>query len=358
MAAAPSVSDVDRVHARELEPGEHGAWCRLVAASTQGSVYALPEYLSALCKAAGGCYRIVGVFLGDQLVGGVPLYERRARAGVYVANRLLLYYNGIVLELPPKKFASYRTAQALTVLEALRKNLAGRGYVRLQLHNRSTLQDLRPFLANGWHASLSYTYVVSLTSLADQWQLIDPNLRRLIQRCERDGVTYREDDDFAALFRLHEQTHLRKGAPLYLPAPAFRRFFEDLRAAGLARLGHAVFDGTVIASQLMLTGPHPVAHTVCAGADEAYLRMGASGFLRWHSFLALARDGYLANDLTDAALNPVTRFKSQLGGELTPTWSLSLPDAWLYRLESGAQRLWAAVRRRLQPGPGVGSEAL
>jgi hypothetical protein len=343
------------VHARELEPGEHEAWCRLVAASTQGSVYALPEYLSALCKAAGGGFRIVGVFLGDQLVGGVPLYERRARAGVYVANRPLLYYNGIVLELPAKKFASDRTAQVLSVLEALRINLAGRGYVRLQLHNRSTLQDLRPFLANGWHASLSYTYIVPLKKLPDQWDLIDPNLRRLIQRCERDGVTFREDDDFDALFRLHEQTHLRKGAPLYLPALAFRRFFEDLRAAGLARLAHAVFDGKVVASQLMLAGPHPVAHTVCAGADESFLRMGASGFLRWHSFLALARDGYAANDLTDAALNPVTRFKSQLGGELTPTWSLSLPDAWPYRLETGARRLWGTVAHRLRPR--TGSEA-
>lgn len=345
MAAAPSVSDAGRVHARELEPGDYKAWSGLVAASAQGSVYALPEYLSALCAAAGGSFRIVGVFLDDHLVGGVPLYERRARAGVYVANRSLLYYNGIVLQLPPRKFASDRTAQALSVLEALRRDLEGRGYVRLQLHNRSTLNELRPFLANGWEASLSYTYVVSLRSLADQWDLIDPNLRRLIQRCERDGVTYREDDDFDALFRLHEQTHLRKGAPLYLPAAAFRRFFEDLRAAGLARLGHAMFDGKVVASQLMLTGPDRVAHTVCAGADESLLRMGASGFLRWHSFLALARDGYLATDLTDAALNPVTRFKSQLGGELTPTWSISQPDGWPYRLETGARRLWSAVTR-------------
>ncbi len=138
-------------------------------------------------------------------------------------------------------------------------------------------------------------------------------------RCERDGVEYREDDDFGALFRLHLDTHRRKGTPLYLPEMVFANFFAELKAAGLARLGHAVFEGKVIASQLMLTGPHAVAHTVCAGADDDYLRMGASAFLRWHGCLALARSGYAANDLTDAALNPVTRFKSQLGGELTPT---------------------------------------
>jgi hypothetical protein len=156
--------------------------------------------------------------------------------------------------------------------------------------------------------------------MAEQWERVDQNLKRLIRRCERDGVTYREDTDFDALFRLHWQTHQRKGAPLYLPEAAFRRFFERVHACGLARLGHAVFDDKVVASQLMLVGPHPVSHTVCAGADEDYLRLGASAFLRWHAFLALHRDGYAANDLTDAALNPVTRFKSQLGVDLTPTF--------------------------------------
>ena len=95
----------------------------------------------------------------------------------------------------------------------------------------------------------------------------------------------------------------------------------------------------------MLTGPHPVAHTVCAGADEDYLRLGASGFLRWHGALALARDGYRANDLTDAGLNPVTRFKSQLGGELTATWSVSR-ESRLYRLESALQRWRSGALRR------------
>jgi hypothetical protein len=137
---------------------------------------------------------------------------------------------------------------------------------------------------------------------------------------------------------LHLKTHQRKGAPLYLSEPAFRTFVTEVSGAGLARLGHAVFDGKVIASQLMLAGPHPVAHTVCAGADDDYLRMGASGFLRWHASLALARDGFIANDLTDAGLNPVTRFKSQFGAELTPTWTVSRTDSRLFQIEAAVQR--------------------
>ena len=214
------------------------------------------------------------------------------------------------------------------------------------LHCDVSVPDLRPFLAKGWQPSLSYTYVVPLVDLAAQWERVDQNLRRLIRRCEKEGVTYREDERLRRLFRLHLQTHQRKGAPLYLPEPAFRTYFEQVRASGLARLGHAVFEGKVIASQLMLTGPGGVAHTVCAGADEDYLRMGASAFLRWRSFESLAQAGYRANDLTDAALNPVTRFKSQLGGNLTATLSVSRTGSLLYRLESTARRLKTRLAER------------
>lgn len=331
-----------RVQVRELAAGDLDAWRELVGRSEDGSVYALPEYLAALCAATGAQWRIIGAFLDGRLVGGVPLYERRARSGMVAANRTLLYYNGLVLALPPRKYHSDRVAQSLQLLEAIAQNLESRKLAQVLLHNRSTVLDLRPFIARGWQERLSYTYVLPLEDMRAQWEQVDQNLRRLIQRCERDGVSYREDDDIDALFALHLQTHRRKGAPLYLPQQAFQTYYRSIAAAGLARLGHAVYDGRVIASQLMLTGPHLVAHTVCAGADEDFLRMGASAFLRWHAALALARDGYRANDLTDAGLNPVTRFKSQLGAQLTPTWSVAR-ESRLFRLEAAVQR-WRAGR--------------
>jgi hypothetical protein len=351
MTTTGPVARSSSVHARELRDSELDAWCAVLGRSAQGSVYGRPDYLAALCEATGASFRVIGVFLNDRLVGGVPLYERRQRAGTLIANRTLLYYNGIVLDLPTKKFHSDQTAQLQSVLAALERSLAGAGYAHVTLHNHGSLTDLRPFLARGWQSALSYTYVVSLADLTQQWERVDQNLRRLIRRCERDGVSYREDTDFDALFRLHWQTHRRKGAPLYLPETAFRRFFERVQRHGLARLGHAVLDDKVIASQLMLAGPYPTSHTICAGADEDYLRLGASAFLRWHAFRALHRDGYLANDLTDAALNPVTRFKSQLGGDLTPTLSVSRTDSWLYRMLGTARHLRTGLQQRLRRLP-------
>jgi hypothetical protein len=82
--------------------------------------------------------------------------------------------------------------------------------------------------------------------------------------------------------------------------------------------------------------------------------MGASAFLRWRAFESLAQAGYAANDLTDASLNPVTRFKSQLGGELRATLSVSKTFSQLYALETALRDLktrLAARRRAPRPEP-------
>ena len=54
----------------------------------------------------------------------------------------------------------------------------------------------------------------------------------------------------------------------------------------------------------------------------------------------------MANDLTDASLNPVTRFKSQFGGELTPTWSVARTDSWRFRLNGAARQIKSGLQKR------------
>ncbi len=84
-------------------------------------------------------------------------------------------------------------------------------------------------------------------------------------------------------------------------------------------------DGRAAATQLVLLGDHPVTHSVCAGAEPEWQKLGTTPYLRWKVFEQLAELGYAADDLTDAALNPVTRFKSQLGAELTTAVREKIP---------------------------------
>ncbi len=328
-----------QIEVRVIREVEYPEWNQLVANGIGGSIYSTPEYLDILSSVTGASFRILGAYRGDELVGGVGLYETTSAVGRAVSNRLLLYYNGIVLREYDTRYPSERTSRHLAIIDALERWFSSSGYVHVLLHNRADIADLRPFVSNGWIARPSYTYVVDITDIHETWDRIEQNQRRLIKRCESEGATITDDGDFESFFGLHYQTHERKGAPLYLPKDRFTEYFQRLKEANLVKLfGVRLADGKMIAGQLVLLGKHPVCHTVCAGADPDYLKIGSTPFLRWKAFETLSSLGYGGNDLTDAALNPVTRFKSQLGGRLEMGFVLSRPDSFVYRIYEGSRQ--------------------
>lgn len=337
------------ISTRILDGDDHLAWNRFVAESPDGSPYANTDYLDVLCATAGGRFQVLVAEQGGECVGGIALYERTSRWGVFVEPRLLLQYNGFVLRAPRSQYPSEITAQKVKVLTALCEVIARRSYASCVLKSRATVSDGRVFGPFGWQVWPTYTYVVPLEDLPAQWGLVEQNLRRLVKRAQKEGLTVTDDEDFDSFFRLHLDTHRRKGAPLYLPEAPFRGYFDRLRSLGLCRLFHARLpDGRSIASQLVLAGAHPVSHTVSASADAEMQKLGANPFLRWRAFEALAASGCTANDLTDASLNAVTHFKSQFGGRLETCLAAVAPRSRKARAGHAAERVAHRVLGRLR----------
>ncbi|EGV18134.1 GNAT family N-acetyltransferase [Thiocapsa marina] len=335
---------------RTIAQSDYPTWNQFVADSPSGSVYALSTYLDVLCSATNSKFSIVGLFKGSELVGGMPLYLSRFGPGWIAANRLLLYYHSPVIREYSTKVPYERTSRQLAIMQTLESHLRAFDCLHLLLHVRHPIEDARAFLSKGWDVRPNYSYVVDIADLQSAWGRVHQNLRRLIDRATTSGLTVTDDDDFDSFYRLHIDTHRRKGAPLYLKEPAFRRYVQALKAQDLCRLYHARLPtGESVATQLVLTGGHPVSHTVCAGADSAHLTLGSSPFLRWKAFESLSALGYSGNDLTDAALNDVTRFKAQLGGELVQNWVATRPGNRLFKLyrvtRQTTRRTKSALRR-------------
>ncbi len=349
--------------ARLLETDEYGAWDELAAHAPEGSPYHATGYLDVLCRCAGGNFRLLGVHDGDELVGGVPLYERSALTGTYVRPRFLLYYNGLVLRDYDTRYPSRITSRHLGMMEALERGLRERGYAGLELRCRSPRVDVRPFLEGGWRVQPGYTYVVPLTDPDALWDRIDNNLRRLVPRAEERGIRFTEDDDFESFHRLHRRVAEEKGAPIYLDSDRYGRYFRELRDRGLLHLYHARLPGgESVSAALVLASEHPVTHTVSAAADPDHYDTGASPFLRWRIFRALSESGYEGNDLTDATLNSVSRFKRQLGAELELNLVLYGGERRLHRLERRVVDRYWRVRDALGETakrwlPGVADQA-
>jgi Acetyltransferase (GNAT) domain len=335
---------------RKLEVVELGsdsldAWTAFVRESPHGSPYSTPAYLEALCTAAGGRYAVLAASRGDELVGGIAVYERSSPAGSYVSPRTLLFYNGIVLREYATKYPSESTARHAEVVGALAEALGSRGYGRVELRCRGVFVDARPLLERGWNVAPTYTYSIPLDDLEEQWTHAEQNFRRLVQR-GREGLTLGVDEDFASFYRLHRLTAERKGAPLYLEESAFTAYYERLRAADLCHLYHALLpDGAVAASQLVLCG-HAVTHTVAAAADPEHTRTGANAFLRWTAAEDLAARGHTSNDLTDATLASVAHFKSQMGSRLELCLVADRTYSRVFGAQLAAYRGLASARAR------------
>jgi len=125
------------------------------------------------------------------------------------------------------------------------------------------------------------------------------------------------DDDIETFIRLNEDTYQRKGLTPYLDRDRFGEMYQTLKKHDACQMYFASLpDGRRIATQVVLKTKHPVTHTWMAGSDPEFLKTGASAFLRWKVFEDLNRRGYAFNDLTDATIESVAKFKSQFGGNL------------------------------------------
>jgi hypothetical protein len=354
-----------KIVVRCLGDGDYPRWNELNKRSPEGSIYSNPEYLDVLASQLNGQFRILAAEREGEILGGIALFEVNTAWGISVSPRNLLYYQGIVLQPGASKYPSQNASRRVETLGAIEEAVSQQGYGRLEIRSRSSLSDIRAFQVRGWKIHPTYTYVVQLRDMAQLWSGTEQNLRRLVSRCEKEGMSCTEDDDFDTFYRLHMHTHVRKGSAIYLPEASFRKYFERLRDMGLCRLFQArCADGRVASTQMVLLGEHPVTHTVSAGADPEFLRTGATAFLRWKVFERLSQLGYEGNDLTDASLNPVTHFKSQLGGDLELNFVISKRPSLRFRVRSciadlargpsamlGYLRTAKASVSRLRPSP-------
>lgn len=192
-----------KIHIAYLDQSEYNSWNKFVTESTFGSIYSTTEYLEILCEATKGNFKILAAKQGDEIIGGVGLYEQNSPQGIYISPRLLLYYNGIVLRDYKTKYPSQQTSRHLAIMGALEEALSETKYNVIRLWNRPNLLDVRVFLARKWTTNLHYTYTVHISDIQALWKKVDQNLRRLITRCEKEEYKIVVNDDFKSFYDLH-----------------------------------------------------------------------------------------------------------------------------------------------------------
>lgn len=347
----------DKYHIETLKECDYEHWDRFVDRSPQGSVYSTSYFLQALTAASGSCFEIVIIRKGEEIVAGVGLHYTSSLFGYIVERRGLLFYNGPVFRAQPSKYPSKTAAQRTNITRALIDVLEDERFAAVSLSMPAPVPDTRAFTWAGWDVYPQYTYLVPITDIDAQWRRVEQNARRLITRCEREGMYVEAHDDFDCFYDMHAMTYRRLGLEPYFPRETFRKLYTTLRDRGVAALFFAMMpDGKPVSAQIVLATEHPVTHTWVAGADRDYAHTGISALLRWEVFKIYSQRGYAYNDLTDAMNESVGRFKSQFGGDLVYCPIVSQVNSRMMKVQDRLKSTVGALLRRGFNGAEPGEE--
>lgn len=196
--------------------------------------------------------RAIGLFSGQELIGGMLLAERRRRGQTVLETHPMAPYAGWWLAEPAgaanSKIESLHAA-ALGALDDFLRCHCGKAVVRFD----PRFQDARQLIRRGWQSRVQYTYVTEPVPEEGSLQSsFENDARRQIESARTAGITVGIEKDWSVLERLACQTHGRKNLEGEYPDGYLARLGEALAADGAGALHVARSpDGAALAAAMV-----------------------------------------------------------------------------------------------------------
>ncbi len=317
---------------RCLEPSDLPAWDAMVEASPHATVFDESRWIQAMAEAAGTDIRLVGVFDGDSLVGGVHL-QHRERLGMRMARGCRLSpTNSCVVRVPAEAPRVERERLVLEVTRALGEFL-GPQYDFVAITNSPGLADVRSFRWLGWRTSVWYTYHVDLPNMPMARH--DEALRRA---AEEAGLSHPVMKDVGAPERFHAlaaKASQHDGAEPAVSLAQLSHLHEQL--PDLVRIRAGTWedrDADVFGIVCVLDRKRSITHAMWAAYDPALRTAPVVYSFTWAELAAWREAGLATFDFVGADVEDMVRYKSEFEPRLVP----------YYRVERATPRYRIASR--------------
>lgn len=312
---------------RLLEPEEFNQWDTMVGESPQGSIFSKTFWFAAISSTFNLGYKLYGCYKGPSLAGGVGVFYTKRWGKTMAFSPKLTPYTGMLT----KDFSSKKGKELvhnLEITEELIKVLE-REYNYLHLVHHWGYKDVRPFTWAGWDSVVHYTFTIPLSNPEGLMDGFDYQVRKQINKGNRQNLVCYNSDDFEKFYYLLEMTYAKQNLLVPVARGQFLSLSKFLKDH--CRL-YFVKDqeGRVLAGRIILTDSTGAQDWV-AGAEPAFLGTGATPYLLWHILQDLGRD-YACLDLNGANIRTIARFKQNFGGALTPYYSTKKINSRLLKI--------------------------
>ncbi len=316
---------------RELKTSEMNAWDKFIDQSPSGTLFNTADWLTRNARLFNkNCVRIFGVFNGDRLDAGLAAYVRARGPLQIVASPIMSFYHSIALT-GCSDLSQYRqTLNQHAMLEVLIPFLEN-SFDSIELTLEPSIADIRPFLWRRWKSKVSYTYRVSLASDDIIWNSFNQNIRRMVRKAERLGLTVAPHRDIQAITHLLQLVFNKQNLPFQISYEKMIGLLSNIfEMKNVVSLGAFDSGGNLVAIDIaLLDGKR--AYMFLSASDPNRRKMGGTAFLRWHHFRHLRQ--YVDEvDLTGADIPAIAAFKSSMGGQLIPYYRVKSHTSWKGKL--------------------------
>ena len=230
------IVEVNGLAVRELEALELDTWDRFVRESPQGTIFSESLWLKLL----GYPFRILACYKGDEIVGGVAVFEDELRSNTMETVPLtsfqgFLFRNNGFMKPPLREKLEKKVSFGL--IEGLEHR-----YRNVTLCHHYSFEDVRPFYFHTYgqdsmySVTVRYTSVVDLSDMNRAWSKMENNTHCEIHKGEKRGNSVQESDDFEIFDRMHRRTFERQGIERDIPSEFLARVYAELKKENRCQL--------------------------------------------------------------------------------------------------------------------------
>jgi hypothetical protein len=311
---------------RKISADEGSAWDELIRSSRQGNIFLLHEFQTAWCETDPalhllrlGCYDEQG-----KLVGGQSIFHRKA-LGLRIPVILNIFYASTpILSSSVQDDCLQQHAALFALARESRRHFP---FLTIELH--PTLKDARPYLEQGWHTHLEYTYV---------WNISDPDAilkdmhrKRSYVRKAREQFLFASETGESSMtefLQLYRETMQKFGwRPEDRWGNIFSKRIEWMQSRDMVRLYTCrTKTGELVGGALyILSRANNTAYYWLIGYNHAINSKEFPPAIHWYAAQDLSPEFSLA-DFGEAGEQYLHAFKDSLGTYSTPYWSSQTPN--------------------------------
>jgi len=320
---------------REIDEKEYDMWNSLAKESVHGTIFHTTEWLMQCSKFLKGNVHLYACFSGDEMVGGCAIINRGSKA---VSNFDVDPYGGLFFKTTERKDVKSREEFERKIVDAFCLAFRKNGLKSVSLTNSPSLEDVRPFIWNGWGAEVFYTYYLDLSGFSEE--ALSKDARWYVKKATENKVSAEKSDDMDSFYTLLEMTFERHKKKVPIPKDFLTSMVKMLVEKNLGEMWLAkTADGEAVAGEI-----------VVLDEKRAYRWMAAShGDLRKTGAATLLLCKVLENlsgkvkeiDLMGANAPYLSNFVSQFNGNIIPYYKV---ETYLPMLKIWS-RFYKIVRR-------------